>query len=288
VDEMNVFITGDAGFIGTHFSNYFRESGAKVFGCDIKHGEDARDWFKTDRKEWDLLIHCAANVGGRAAIDKAPLWVAENMGIDQAAMEWAVKTQTPMLYFSSSAAYPTKLQEFDPDFVLTEDDIALEDTLGAPDNTYGWSKLTGEYMARIAQSHGATIHIVRPFSGYGSDQSADYPFGAFRDRILAKENPFIVWSDGTQKRDWIHIDDIILACVAIIKTNYQNPVNLATGRGVSFIELAHIFGAKTIKTLPNALRGCSYRVGSPSLLHNFHIPKVTIEQGVERALMGAW
>jgi nucleoside-diphosphate-sugar epimerase len=281
---MKVFITGDAGFVGTHFTKHLRDSGAEVHGCDTKTNGDARDWFTIDRDNWDLLIHCAANVGGRAAIDKAPLWVAENMGIDQAAMGWAVKTQTPMLYFSSSAAYPTHLQEGDPDYVLVEDDITLTHEMGVPDNTYGWSKLSGEYMAVVARSHGATIHVVRPFSGYGSDQSSDYPFGAFRDRIINGENPFRIWSDGTQKRDWIHIDDVVAACMKIVSAGYQEPVNLATGRGVSFRELAAMFGATNLELLADAPRGCSYRVGSPDRMLTFHTPTVTIEQGIERAL----
>lgn len=252
-------------------------------GCDIKYGEDVLDWFG-HATAIDLFIHCAANVGGRAAIDKSPLWVARNLAIDQAAFDWVAKTQTPMLYFSSSAAYPVHLQEGDPDRVLQESDITLAPTMGTPDSTYGWSKLSGEYMANIVKATGVPVYIVRPFSGYGSDQSSDYPFGAFRERVLAKEDPFQIWSDGTQKRDWIHIDDIVVACLKIVAAGHQAPVNLATGRGVSFVQLAGMFGAKNVELLVNNPRGCSYRVGSPELMHQFHVPEITIEQGIDRAL----
>lgn len=284
---MKVFISGDAGFVGSHFIDYCLKFGYRVRGCDTKYGEDVYDWFPKNESV-DLFIHCAANVGGRAAIDKSPLWVAANLGIDQAAFDWAARTQTPMLYFSSSAAYPVSLQEGDPDRILYEEDITLRPTMGTPDSTYGWSKLSGEYMAEIVKSTGVPVYVVRPFSGYGTDQSSDYPFGAFRDRVISGEDPFQIWSDGTQKRDWIHIDDIVLACFKIIDADYQKPVNLATGRGVSFVELAEMFGAKNVELLIDKPRGCSYRVGSPEVMHQFHVPSITIEQGIERSFREVW
>ena len=280
---MNIFISGDAGFVGSHFRKFCSEAGHRVRGCDIKHNENVMDWFGT-ATGIDLFIHCAANVGGRLAIDKSPLWVAANLAIDQAAFDWVARTQTPMLYFSSSAAYPVWMQEGDPDRILDESDITLLPTMGTPDSTYGWSKLTGEYMANIVKATGVPVYVVRPFSGYGSDQSSDYPFGAFRDRVVSGEDPFQIWSDGTQKRDWIHIDDIIAACMKIVEADYRHPVNLATGRGVSFVQLAEMFGAKNVELLVDKPRGCSYRVGSSDLMRQFHIPQISIEQGIERAL----
>jgi GDP-L-fucose synthase len=102
--------------------------------------------------------------------------------------------------------------------------------------------------------------------------------------VLNGEDPFQIWSDGTQKRDWIHIDDIIEACMKIVEADYQHPVNLATGRGVSFVQLAEMFGAKNVELLTDKPRGCSYRVGSSDLMRQFYTPKITIEQGIERAL----
>ena len=51
----------------------------------------------------------------------------------------------------------------------------------------------------------------RPFSGYGEDQSFDYPFPSLIRRVLNKEAPITIWGSGDQCRDFIHIDDIVEA-----------------------------------------------------------------------------
>jgi nucleoside-diphosphate-sugar epimerase len=66
----------------------------------------------TDNGCWDLVVHCAANVGGRATIDGNPLWVAENLELDAAMFRWAVAMRLPrVVYYSSSAAYPVDYSE---------------------------------------------------------------------------------------------------------------------------------------------------------------------------------
>jgi nucleoside-diphosphate-sugar epimerase len=289
----SVMITGNAGFIGSNFTKYLKKNKWSTFGFDIANGNryDAVKYFENADSKFDLLIHAAANVGGRAAIDKAPLWVARNMAIDQAMFNWAVRTKTPVLYFSSSAAYPTYLQEGEYNIALRENDIKLKKLHGTPDNTYGWSKLTGEFMASVAREHGARVHVVRPFSGYGTTQSPDYPFGSFLKKAKARTKTFEVWSDGTQTRDWIHVDDIMRACMAIFEADIEEPVNLSTGRGVDFTRLANMFmtaagNVRPIEYSKDAPRGCSYRVGDPTFLNTIYKPKITIEEGIARALKG--
>ena len=82
-----------------------------------------------------------------------------------------------VLYFSSSASYPLNLQTKKFYRLLDENDINFESTLGVPDYTYGWAKLTGEYLAQIAfKNYGIKSICYRPFSGYGEDQDMNYPF----------------------------------------------------------------------------------------------------------------
>jgi nucleoside-diphosphate-sugar epimerase len=107
-----------------------------------------------------------------------------------------------------------------------------------PDQTYGWAKLTGEMLAEHARAAGVAVHVLRPFSGYGEDQGTEYPFGAFIERARKREDPFVIWGDGRQVRDWVHIDDVIGATLAVVEADYQEPVNVCTGRGVSMAELA--------------------------------------------------
>jgi nucleoside-diphosphate-sugar epimerase len=254
-------------------------------------------------------VHCAANVGGRATIDGNPLWVAENLELDAAMFRWAVAMQIPrIVYYSSSAAYPTRFQE--PESMhytpraLDEDMIDLSRigtrgqvrVFGTPDQTYGWAKLTGEMLAEHARAAGVAVHVLRPFSGYGEDQGTEYPFGAFIDRAKRRADPFEIWGDGRQVRDWVHIDDVIGATLAVIDADYQEPVNVCTGRGVSMRELAMAcmkavsatereFVAWDIQYRPTAPNGpCVYRVGDPTRLKTIYKPQISIERGIRRAL----
>lgn len=284
---MRVLISGDAGFIGRNFTRRLRDLGHQVDGFDIRTGTDARDWFPASTERWDLCVHAAAVVGGRQSIDGDPLGVAQNLGIDHAALSWAVRTRTPMLYFSSSAAYPVALQT-GRGHPLAEGDINLHH-VGAPDQTYGWSKVTGEVLAGHARAAGAHISVVRPFSGYGTDQDADYPFRAFLDRAVAREDPFTIWGDGEQVRDFIHIDDVFDACMAIVGSGTTDPVNLATGIGTSFNDLAAMVATEVgyrphVEHLLDKPTGVKVRVGDPTRMRRYHEPRVTLLDGIRRAL----
>ncbi len=114
-----------------------------------------------------------------------------------------VITSQPGYYIrSSSAAYPVNLQTSQGAVALKESDIDFEKNLGTPDMTYGWSKLTGEFLARIAARHyGVKVVCIRPFSGYGEDQDLTYPVPAIAARAARKEDPFEVWGTGKQGRD---------------------------------------------------------------------------------------
>jgi nucleoside-diphosphate-sugar epimerase len=135
------------------------------------------------------------------------------------------------------------------------------------------------------------VTVVRPFSGYGPEQTFDYPFSCFIARALNREDPFTIWGDGTQCRDWIHADDVIGAVLALVDRGIDGPVNLCTGRATSFLELAEIVKSAAGYIAPNRLlldapTGPHYRVGDPSTLLAYYTPKVTVEEGVERALAG--
>jgi nucleoside-diphosphate-sugar epimerase len=282
-------VTGSSGFIGSHFVDRLIRDGFDIDCCDTAnpwpHGTDCRDLFRATTVRYDLVVHCAAIVGGRARIDGQPLAVAENLSIDTAALQWAAKTRPHhFVYFSSSAAYPVDLQT-GPGRRLAETDIRL-DGPRLPDQMYGWAKLTGEHLAALAAETGVRVHVFRPFSGYGTDQSLDYPFPSFIDRAVHHEDPFTVWGDGQRTRDWIHVDDILDAVLAAIDTDIPGPVNLCTGIGTTFDELAGMVcdHTPTIRHFPDAPTGVRHRVGDPRLLHTFYTPQVTLREGVDRAL----
>jgi nucleoside-diphosphate-sugar epimerase len=288
---MHVLLTGHKGFVGRHLHAAMEARGWDVLGVDYeRRHSDALDFFRYDEGGYDLAIHCAAIVGGRASIDGSPLGVATNLALDAWYMRWLVKTGTPRaVYFSSSAAYPVHLQAKGwPLTRLRESQIDLDEP-ELPDATYGWAKLTGEKLARHAEAEGCRILIPRPFSGYGSDQADCYPFPAFIQRAKQQQDPFEVWGDGTSARDWIHIDDIVGAVLAAIDQDITGPVNLGTGRVTTFDHLAGLVTEAAgyqpeIKHLPAAPQGVHTRVCDPSRMLAYYTPRVSLEEGIRRAL----
>ena len=114
------------------------------------------------------IVHLAAVVGGRLTIDGNPLKVATDLAIDATFFNWVVKHRPfprKVLFFSSSAAYPIAEQSQHHHRPLSEQLIDFNGYLGVPDMTYGWAKLTGEFLARHAvETYGLDVVIYRPFS----------------------------------------------------------------------------------------------------------------------------
>ena len=106
--------------------------------------------------------------------------------------------------------------------------------------TYGWAKLTGEMLCEYLRREGLTVTVLRPFSGYGEDQSLDYPFPSFIQRAVSKEDPFQIWGSSLTTRDWIHIEDVVAASLMLARDRMSINVNLCTGRATSFMELFNI------------------------------------------------
>jgi UDP-glucose 4-epimerase len=204
-------------------------------------------WFKNkfgiDLVDWDDVFHFAAIVGGRAMIDGDPMKVALDLSIDAEFFYWITRKKPKrVLYPSSSAAYPINKQTENNSIQLKESDIDFSN-LSQPDMTYGWSKLTGEYLAKIAASYyGVHMTCIRPFSGYGEDQDYTYPIPSLAKRAVNKENPFEVWGSGRQGRDFVHIDDVLdctLQAMDVISDG--TAINIGLGRLTTFQDVISIF-----------------------------------------------
>lgn len=284
-------VTGDRGFVGRHMLQALEAAGWWVTGLDVKNGpaDDVRDFFRSSDHHYDLVVHCAAVVGGRQMIEGSPLALAVDLSIDAELFGWALRTRPErIVYFSSSAAYPVMYQGPALHWRLYEDLISLDDVHN-PDYVYGWSKLTGEMLAAHARRAGIPVTVLRPFSGYGPDQDLDYPFPSFIERAVYRADPFEIWGDGTQVRDWIHIDDIVNATMACIVQGIDGPLNLGWGRPTSFLELADLVTASVGYKPALALRqdrttGVAYRVADPTRMLQVYRPVVPLELGVALAL----
>jgi len=245
-----------------------------------------------DFEKFSDVFHFAAIVGGRAKIEGDPMMVALDLSIDAEFFYWVCNHKPDrVLYPSSSAAYPISLQTTDGAIALSESDIDFKSNLGTPDMTYGWSKLTGEFLAQIAAEHyGISVVCIRPFSGYGEDQDLTYPVPAFAARAASKEDPFEVWGSGKQGRDFVHIDDVI-DFIMILMDNVSDgsAYNIGSGKLTSFLDLIRIFTGfagyePTIKPLLDKPVGVHSRYCDMSLVQKKFgwMPRISIEEGMRR------
>lgn len=261
--------------------------------------QDVRDFFKQitnpshelSEIRFDKVFHFAAIVGGRSVIDGDPMKVALNLSIDAEFFSWAcIHKPSQILYPSSSAAYPVAKQTKENNIALAEKEIDLQE-IGLPDMTYGWSKITGEYLAKIAHEYyGLSVVCIRPFSGYGENQETDYPIPAIARRVAQRENPVEVWGTGEQGRDFVHIDDVVdVMLLAIENISDGSAINIGSGKLTSFNEiirvLCKIAGYEpTIKTLLDKPVGAYSRYCDMSLVKqklNWE-PSISLEEGMER------
>lgn len=295
---MKVLITGACGFLGRHFTkaldgydltlvdDFSNPHSFQLQNNHIVTIQDCRQWFQENTSQtFDIAIHLAAHVGGRESIEGL-VDDMESIAIDASFFQWIVKARpSKVIYMSSSAAYPAWKQK--EECVLREEDIDFSETVGVPDLVYGWSKLTGERLASlVAEKYDLDIMCPRPFSGYGEDQPLTYPFTAICKRALLGENPLKVWGSGEQKRDFVHVDDIVQACLELLPQvkGYQ-AINIGSGDGVSFKELAAEIAKQAgykppIQTLSDKPEGVKMRIASVSHLKRFYEPLIGLTQGI--------
>ena len=322
INLRKVLITGGAGFVGRHFVRSFLEAGDEVHcvdsivaltgGIDPNDGwplfdprdfsnffsfkEDCRHYFsRVIDTEFDYALHLAAMVGGREMIELNPLAVAEDLSIDSEYWKWAKSTKPKKtICFSSSAAYPVSLQRKEGYKLLCEDMISFESDIGMPDMSYGWAKLTHEYLAKLAyEKHGIKSVTYRPFSGYGEDQDMAYPFPSICKRTIQNRgaSEISVWGTGDQMRDFIHIDDCVRGVLTTMdKVENGGAINLSTGILTSFKQFAksaaNIYGYDPIVNgTSNKPEGVFARGGDTALQEALGF-KYTIpfDEGIARAL----
>jgi len=314
-----LFIVDDLS-IGTHPSTWMDYSGSKMIQDLEVIGEDERIYFwkgdfrdllfrfrKNPRhiqetygiefEKFTDVFHFAAIVGGRLKIEGDPMSVALDLSIDAEFFYWACQHKPKrVLYPSSSAAYPISLQSPTEAIALSESDIDFTKNLGVPDMTYGWSKLTGEFLAQIAARHyGISVVCIRPFSGYGEDQDLTYPVPAIAARAARKENPFEVWGSGKQGRDFVHIDDVLdLIFILMDSVSDGSAYNIGSGKLTSFLDLIGVFTkiagySPEIKPLLDKPVGVHSRYCDMSLVQEKFgwNPTISVEEGMRRVYEAA-
>jgi UDP-glucose 4-epimerase len=256
--DEHVLVTGGASFIGSHLVEDLVDRAAQVrVADDLSSGE--RENLRAVKEDVELLegdlkrrsfadratagvdtvFHLAADHGGRGYIANYPANCATNMALDNIVYESAVDNDVGRISFASSACtYPTDIQrERRP---LHEDMVSFEERGGAyADEVYGWAKLMGERsLQAYEEQYDIDASIVRIFTAYGPRENETHAIVALMAKAYARQDPFQVWGDGEQTRNFTYVEDITQALrLAAERVTDGRPVNAGIGRYVSINEV---------------------------------------------------
>jgi nucleoside-diphosphate-sugar epimerase len=190
-------------------------------------------------RDVQIVFHLAADHGGRGYVDLHQAGPATNLFLDGLIFWEALKAGVEKVVFASSGCvYPNYLQANpNQEIYLTED---LVKPPYDADNTYGWAKLMGELTLKAYhQEYGLNAASCRYFTVYGPRGIENHAVMAMIARAFVGQNPFEVWGDGTQVRNWTYIDDIVRGTIlAAEKIDNATAINLGTMERVRVIDAA--------------------------------------------------
>jgi nucleoside-diphosphate-sugar epimerase len=229
----SVLITGGASFIGSHLVDLLLQAGAEVTVADdlssghlenLANSLDRVAFVQGDLRDaalarqsahgQEVLFHLAAMHGGRGYIDTHPVECMNNLVLDHGVFSAAGEAGVGKIVHASSAcAYPTTLQaSASKRGMLAETEAGFEVQGAAfPDGEYGWAKLMGELQLRaFHKQYGLDGIACRIFTAYGPRENESHAVIALIAKALAKLDPYPVWGDGTQTRNFTFVDDTAL------------------------------------------------------------------------------
>ncbi len=306
-------VTGGASFIGSTLTDQLLARGAKVrivddlssghLGNIRQHlGGGKVDFLEADLREpgvaraamqgVDTVFHLAADHGGRGYVDLHQAGPASNFLLDGLVFAEALRARVKKIVFASSGCvYPNFLQsDIYKEVYLTED---LTQGPNDADNTYGWAKLMGEFtLQAYAKEHGVGAVSCRYFTVYGPRGVENHAVIAMIARAFIGQNPFEVWGDGKQIRNWTYIDDIVAGTIlAGEKISDGTPINLGTMERISVLDavkmVCDLTGHKAeIELRPDMPTGPLNRVADNALAKKLlgWEPKVLFRNGLKRTI----
>ena len=176
----------------------------------------------------NVVYHLAADHGGRGYVELNQVNCSNNFAIDNNVFRACIQARIPKVVFASSGCiYPINLQtDTSKMLYLTEDDAGPP---YEPDGLYGMAKLVGELtLRRMFEENGIESTSCRFFTVYGPRAKENHAIISFIARAYAQRNPFDMWGDGTQVRNWTYVDDIVNGLVMTARFHGCNVLNLGT------------------------------------------------------------
>ena len=300
-------VCGAGGFIGSHLVKYLKNRDYWVRGVDIKYpefSESHADDFKIldlrkrenclealalENSKFEEVYQLAADMGGMGFIHSAECDIMHNSALINLNMaESAIKRlKVPKFFFSSSVCIYR-------DMAPGENALSEEEAIPAnPDNEYGWEKL---YSERLYQAFGrkydTDVRIARFQNCYGPEGTwkggREKAPAAISRKIAEASNPgeIEIWGDGTARRPFIYINDMVDAIYKLMHSDLECSVNIGPFDDISIqglVELITKVAGKKIKT--NHIKGPvgvqSRNFSNEKILSIGWKPKYSLEQGME-------
>lgn len=312
--SQHVLVTGGASFISSHLIDLLVEKGARQIRVvdDLTSGRLSNIQRHIDsgvvtfvREDLlqpgapqravdgvDVVFHLAAIHGGRGYVDLHQAPCSQNLAMDGMLVKASHEAGVGKFVFASSGCvYPNFLQsDVSKELYLTEEMV------GPPydaDNMYGWAKLMTEMTLKAYyKDFGFKSASCRFFTVYGERGVENHAVIAMIARAFVKQNPFEVWGDGTQIRNWTYVGDIVSGMVAAAeKIDDGTAVNLGTEERTRVIDAVHEVLRYTgqqaeIKLLPHMPTGPLNRVASNRLAKELlgWEPKMKFIDGLHRTI----
>jgi UDP-glucose 4-epimerase len=291
--KRKVLVTGGASFISSHLIDLLLAEGAPRVRVvdDLSSGKLAniRHHVESGAVEFheadllspgvaqrmvegiDVVFHLAAIHGGRGFVDLHQGACAQNLAMDGILVKAAHEAGVGKFVFASSGCvYPNYLQQD-----VTQELYLTEDMVGPPyeaDNMYGWAKLMTEMTLKAYHDDfGFKSASCRFFTVYGERGVENHAVIAMIARAFVRQNPFEVWGDGTQIRNWTYVGDIVRGMkLAAEKIDDGSAINLGTEERTRVIDavrevLRYTGHDAEIKLLPHMPTGPLNRVASHRL-----------------------
>ncbi len=229
-----IVILGHTGFIGSKLKQYFEQKHSEIELKAYSIGSlDLTDrsqvaQFKTVFDEQTTVVVCAAikkQLGDNFDTFSQNLEMTKNL--------CRVLEQNPvkkLVYFSSAAVYGEDIHN----------NHITEKTPVNPRSFYGLAKFTAERLFSKVLENKSKLLILRPALIYGTgDQSKSYGPSGFVDSAIKKKT-VLLWGDGTEKREFIFLDDIIKITHDLTFSNSEGIVNIASGKSYTFIDIINV------------------------------------------------